>query len=134
MSRAIDSAVLNVDSYTIDEMYGNDMGCNLHYENTFESGFNCVAAAASSELTTVECEFGLASNTEANEKSDSPNLQLDDDFVGWRWQNVESDCASDCDDSISSTASADEDLVQQLAEWAAYCHIQHSAISLLLKI
>ena len=35
MSRALGSAVLNVD--TIDEMYENDMDCSLHYENAFES-------------------------------------------------------------------------------------------------
>lgn len=75
MSRVLNSAVLNVDRYTIDKMYGNDMECNLHYENTFESDFSCAAAAASSELYDVECEFGLASNTEAKEKSDNPNLR-----------------------------------------------------------
>ena len=55
MSRALDSAVLNVD--TIDEMYENYMDCSLHYENAFESAVSFAAAADSSELNTAACEL-----------------------------------------------------------------------------
>ena len=89
MSRALNIAVLNVDSCTIGEVYGNNIDCILLSENTVESDLSRNAEAAGcSELNTVECELGLASDSGANVKSDNANFQLADEYAGLWLQNV----------------------------------------------